>query len=225
MESWILWVSCKPFGLHFLCKRLEYSWFHEHSKHWINFLNSCGFIFLILIRLYQKPADHDQHCFQKRKQDFEKIICTVHILERIRWFHISLFLLFSGGKLILKYDMVPGFSSDLWPKYEVTRPPDSVRSFKFIFLFHNQNICCGYSKEPSQWQLWTVEHVGVSEHYILTNPCPAGPRFILFFFKQQHCRSRSVGGFWWSHLIRIITVFHSSCKYILITGMLQGLTG
>ena len=26
-----------------------------------------------------------------------------------------------------------------------------VRSKKIIFLFLNQNICCGYSKEPSRW--------------------------------------------------------------------------
>ena len=25
------------------------------------------------------------------------------------------------------------------------------RNRKMIFLFLNQNICCGYSKEPSQW--------------------------------------------------------------------------
>ena len=42
MESWILQVSfkvnVKPFGLHLLCKRPKYSWFHEHSKNWIHFL-------------------------------------------------------------------------------------------------------------------------------------------------------------------------------------------
>ena len=26
-----------------------------------------------------------------------------------------------------------------------------VRTKKLIFLFLNQNTCCGYSKEPSQW--------------------------------------------------------------------------
>ena len=26
-----------------------------------------------------------------------------------------------------------------------------VRNENFIFLFLNQNICCAYSKEPSQW--------------------------------------------------------------------------
>ena len=26
-----------------------------------------------------------------------------------------------------------------------------VPNEKIIFLFLNQNICCGYSKEPSQW--------------------------------------------------------------------------
>ena len=29
------------------------------------------------------------------------------------------------------------------------RPPDKVRIRKSFFLFLNQNICCGYSKEPS----------------------------------------------------------------------------
>ena len=27
-----------------------------------------------------------------------------------------------------------------------------VRNWKLFFLFLNQNICCGYSKEPSQWE-------------------------------------------------------------------------
>ena len=27
----------------------------------------------------------------------------------------------------------------------------TVRNRKIIFLFFNQNLCCGYSKEPSQW--------------------------------------------------------------------------
>ena len=31
------------------------------------------------------------------------------------------------------------------------RPPDKSGWLKFIFLFLNQNICCGYSKEPSRW--------------------------------------------------------------------------
>ena len=29
-------------------------------------------------------------------------------------------------------------------------PPDKSAYLKIIFLFFNQNICCGYSKEPSQ---------------------------------------------------------------------------
>ena len=33
------------------------------------------------------------------------------------------------------------------------RVPDQ----KLIFLFLNQNICCGYSKEPSQWD-GSIEH-------------------------------------------------------------------
>ena len=30
------------------------------------------------------------------------------------------------------------------------RPPDKSAQLKIIFLFLKQNICCGYSKEPSQ---------------------------------------------------------------------------
>ena len=30
-------------------------------------------------------------------------------------------------------------------------PQIRVRNWKLIYLFHNQNICCGYSKEPSWW--------------------------------------------------------------------------
>ena len=29
--------------------------------------------------------------------------------------------------------------------------PQVVRNWKLFFLLLNQNICCGYSKEPSQW--------------------------------------------------------------------------
>ena len=28
----------------------------------------------------------------------------------------------------------------------------NMRNWKLFFLFLNQNICCGYSKEPSQWE-------------------------------------------------------------------------
>ena len=31
------------------------------------------------------------------------------------------------------------------------RPPDKSAYWKLFFLFLSQNICCGYSKEPSQW--------------------------------------------------------------------------
>ena len=31
----------------------------------------------------------------------------------------------------------------------ISRPPDKGVYRKIIFLFLNQNICCGYSKEPS----------------------------------------------------------------------------
>ena len=34
--------------------------------------------------------------------------------------------------------------------YKHYRPPDKSAYWKIIFLFLNQNICCGYSKEPSQ---------------------------------------------------------------------------
>ena len=33
----------------------------------------------------------------------------------------------------------------------VSGPQIRVRNKKVFFLFLNQNICCGYSKEPSQW--------------------------------------------------------------------------
>ena len=32
------------------------------------------------------------------------------------------------------------------------RPLVRVRNRKTFFLFLNRNICCGYSKEPSQWE-------------------------------------------------------------------------
>ena len=39
----------------------------------------------------------------------------------------------------------------------ITDPLIRVINWKSFFLFLNQNICCGYSKEPSQWD-------GSSEH-------------------------------------------------------------
>ena len=41
-------------------------------------------------------------------------------------------------------------------RVSVTRPSDGdwnlrIDRLKINFLFVNQNICCGYSKEPSQW--------------------------------------------------------------------------
>ena len=37
MESWILRVSCKVI---YFARDPKYSWFHEHSKNWIHFLNA-----------------------------------------------------------------------------------------------------------------------------------------------------------------------------------------
>ena len=35
--------------------------------------------------------------------------------------------------------------------HQASRPQIRVSNWKLLFLFLNQNICCGYSKEPSQW--------------------------------------------------------------------------
>ena len=32
-----------------------------------------------------------------------------------------------------------------------TTDVSNMRTKKLVFLFLNQNICCGYTKEPSQW--------------------------------------------------------------------------
>ena len=40
------------------------------------------------------------------------------------------------------------FAQDSWL---LTGLQINVRTWKLFFLFLNQNICCGYSKEPSQW--------------------------------------------------------------------------
>ena len=32
-----------------------------------------------------------------------------------------------------------------------SRPPEKSAYLKIIFLYLNQNMCCGYSKETSQW--------------------------------------------------------------------------
>ena len=57
-----------------------------------------------------------------------------------------------------------------------------VRNRNLIFLFLNQNICCGYSKEPSQWE-GSLEHpkhklklLGKKIFTILLwNPCSSKP--------------------------------------------------
>ena len=47
----------------------------------------------------------------------------------------------------------------------------ALRNRKILFLFLNQNICCGYSKEPSQWD-GSFEHpkhmLKIMGHKILT---------------------------------------------------------
>ena len=47
----------------------------------------------------------------------------------------------------IQYKLYSKFPTIKWH----TRPPDKNASWKIIFLFLNQNICCGYSKEPSHW--------------------------------------------------------------------------
>ena len=49
-------------------------------------------------------------------------------------------------------------SSNMLPiSVSYSRPPDKSVYWNIIFLFLNQNICCGYSKEPSQWDC-SFEH-------------------------------------------------------------------
>ena len=36
-------------------------------------------------------------------------------------------------------------------QWHLAGPQIRVRNWKLVFLFLNQNICCGYSKEPSRW--------------------------------------------------------------------------
>ena len=40
-------------------------------------------------------------------------------------------------------------AKDVLLKITCLRPPDKSHKEKLVFLFLNQNICCGYSKEPS----------------------------------------------------------------------------
>ena len=40
---------------------------------------------------------------------------------------------------------------NLWDVTWYTGSQIKVRNWKLFFLFLNQNICCGYSKEPSRW--------------------------------------------------------------------------
>ena len=41
--------------------------------------------------------------------------------------------------------------SDESVQIHLTGPQIRVCNWKLFFLFFNHNICCGYSKEPSQW--------------------------------------------------------------------------
>ena len=59
-----------------------------------------------------------------------------------------------------------------------------VRTQKNIFLFLNQNICCGYSKEPSQWD-GSFEH---TKHMLKL----MGKKVYLHFYAEFFCLSITV---------------------------------
>ena len=44
-------------------------------------------------------------------------------------------------------------------KLSYIRPPENCVNIKKILIFRNQNIFCGYSKEPSQNRLTEPRHV------------------------------------------------------------------
>ena len=52
-----------------------------------------------------------------------------------------------------------------------------ILGFRLFFLFLNQNICCGYSKEPSQW-----EH---PKHMLKL----VDKNIFMFFYDQKFCLS------------------------------------
>ena len=68
----------------------------------------------------------------------------------------------------------------------------------YRFLFPNQNICCGYSKEPSQWD-GSFEH----QKYMLKPMC----KKIFTIFAQNFCLSKLVT--LWTSAVYIIQWFLS----------------
>ena len=80
------------------------------------------------------------------------IINCCHCLKEsmklyLYWFPESLGIIsdFSGVKLSMGIQQISRSTS----KYAGTQI--RVCTWKLFFLFLNQNICCGYTKEPSQW--------------------------------------------------------------------------
>ena len=53
--------------------------------------------------------------------------------------------LFRFAPAVMKADLI-----DMCFHASVSRPPNKSTSLKSTFLYLNQNICCEYSKEPSQ---------------------------------------------------------------------------
>ena len=73
-------------------------------------------------------------------------------------------------------------------------PLDKKAWSKIIFLFLNQNICCGYSKEPSQWD-GSFEH---PQHMFKWT----GKKIITFFVLEK------ILSFWTYHCQRYTVIFY-----------------
>ena len=118
-------------------------------------------------------------------------------------------------------------------------PQIRVRNLKLFFLFLNQNICCGYSKEPSQWD-GSFEHP--KHMFKLMNKkintllgklfCLTGPMklhllwqwsqvvvvvfyfFFCFFFSLLLCRwsncCKQTVPFWSFRLVHVIIMVHTT---------------
>ena len=124
-------------------------------------------------------------------------------------------------------------------------PELRVRNRKLFFLFLNQNICCGYSKEPSQWD-GSFEHPKhmfrvLNKKIIAKIICLTGPMYTVFktgsilnelamsLLLSCWTRIYTFLKTLWIQISSLLTkpsdrdhtVLTSDWKYLVTTGMLQ----
>ena len=148
-DNW-LYYGNESHTLKGLCFLLRLGWLLSRCAHFILslYLQEEWKTVWILIRwLRQKQAGMDLQCFQKRihpdseGQGLVNYQCKVWHVASMTCECKHLQLCFFVSNFL---DFFPIFRANAGLQIR-------VHNWKLFFLFLNQNICCGYSKEPSQW--------------------------------------------------------------------------